>query len=126
MTNREEAYRLAVDLWEISGLLKLTDKLAYCKRLAELDVFSTVQVAKIGRIDPKTLRKRGIRSRAVGGLFDPEALTALQELEKQYRLGEELSKPLIRMCLENGCSTNAVAKLIGIHFGQVYRMMEEM
>lgn len=123
---REQAYNQAVLLWEISGHLTLRDKLAHAKELAQLDIFATVQVAKIARLDPKTLRKRGIRSRAKGGLFNPEALTALQELEKQFRLGEELSKPLIRICVQTGCTLNAVASLIGIQSGKVYRMMEEM
>lgn len=126
MSNRAEAFDLAVELWETSAHLGLSERLAQSKRLAELDIFGLAQVAKIARIDPKTLRKRGIRSRAHGGLFDPEALTALRSLEQQFRLGEELSKPLIRMCRRTGCSLNVIAKLIGIQAGRVYRMMEEM
>jgi hypothetical protein len=124
--SREQAFKEAVYLWEVSAHLKTNEKLAHCKSLAELDVFGIRQIAKIARIDPKTLRKRGIRSRASGGRFDPEALTALQELEKQYRLGEDLSKPLIELCVRTGCTRNAIAELIGIQAGKVYRLMEEM
>lgn len=123
--NRPEALMRAKYLWEVSAHIQFRDKLMYCKQLAELDVFSISQVAKIGRIDPKSLRKRGIKSRAPGGLFDAEAVSTLLLLEEQVRLGEQVSKPLIRLCVGAGCSLSVVARIIGMQVTKIYRFMEE-
>lgn len=126
MSNRAEAFEQAVELWEISAHIGLQERLTRSRKLAELGVFSVAHVAKIARVDPKTLRKYNVKSDALGGKFDPEALTALQTMSKQVSLGDEPSKPLIRLCVRTGCSLHAIASLIGLQAGKVYRAMEEM
>lgn len=121
MSRRAEALEQAKHLWEVSGHLTLRQKLPLCKELAQLDVFSTGQVASIARMDVKTLKKRGIKSHAKGGRINPEAITALQMLEEQYRLNSDASSKLIQLCLDNGCTANAIADIVGVHHGMVYR-----
>lgn len=122
---RDEAFQKAVTLWESSSFLPLSDRLLSCRVLLESGVFSLSQVAKIARTDPKTLRKRGLKSYVPGGKFDPEALTALRELAEQAKLEQDLSRPLLRMCVEAGCSISTIAKLIDYPKGRVYRRLEE-
>lgn len=122
---RDKAFQKAVTLWESSSFLPLSDKLLRCRVLSEFGVFSLSQIAKISRTDAKTLRKHGLKSYAPGGRFDPESITALRTLAEQVRLEEQLSRPLIRLCVQTGCSISTIAKLIGYPPGRVYRMMEE-
>ena len=121
--NRAEGLEHAKYLWEVSGHLPLPQKLALCKELSYYDMFSRSQLASIARMDPKTLKKHGIRSNARGGRFNPEAITTLQILEEQFRLEKMVSKHLVDVCLGTGCSANAIADIIGVHHGKVYRLL---
>lgn len=125
MTKRNKAFQKALELWEVSHLLPLHARLGHVKELSYYDLFSVTQLAKISRTDTKTIRKHMNVAPIPGGRFHPEALSTLQILEEQVSLEAEVSRPLIRLCVQSGCSGTTIGRLIGLSYGKIYRMMEE-
>lgn len=120
-----EAMEFAQDAWRDSAFLGTSQKLALGAQLNRYRVFSTMQIAKLVRISHPSAFKYRYGKDIPGGRFEPEALSSLTILRKQYKVGpEQVSKPLVRLCLDSGCSYGVIRHLTGIPVHTLHRYRE--
>ena len=120
-----EAMEFAQEAWRDSAFLSTTQKIALGAQLNRYRVFSTMQIAKLVRISHPSALKYGYGRNIPGGRFEPQALSSLTILRKQYKVGpQEVSKPLVRLCFDSGCSYGVIRRLTGIPITTLHRYRE--
>lgn len=122
---RIAAFQEAKQVWDEAVFITYKAKIPKLRKLDLLGMFSTSQLAHIGRISPSASRNEELGRGVTGGNFHPSALTTLIMLRKQVIMNEGISRELLRACVYAGCSLTVVARLIGISSSSAYYVYEK-
>lgn len=112
--------RLAKQHWMDARNADKEHKLTMARELYEFEMFSLNQIAKIVRINVRTIAA-ALTKNAPGGKFSPEALTSLIAMRQQQMQRERITPSLLRIVLESGTSFSCAVALTGISYSSYYK-----
>lgn len=95
-------------------------KFDWAEKLHSYGIFSFNQLAKICRTNVPYLTRRMHSMYAVGGRFEPEALTTLILIRNSVLRGEPVGANLIRIAYNAGCSISCICTLTGLPKSKAY------
>jgi hypothetical protein len=95
-------------------------KVSMARELYEYEMFSLTQLAKIVRLNTRTVAMH-LSKNSVGGRFSPEALTSLIAMRQQQLQRERVTPSLLRVVLESGTSFSCAVALTGISYSSYYK-----
>ena len=112
--------RLAKQYWMDARIAPKDIKLEFAKELHTFNLFSLNQIAKIVRINVKYVAAI-LKKNAVGGKFEPEALSSLIIMRQMQLSGQRIQPSLLRLVLDTGTTFSCTVALTGISYGSYYR-----
>ena len=112
--------RLAKQYWMDSRNADRELKLEMARELHTFELFSLNQIAKILRINVKYIAAE-LRKNAVGGKFEPEALSSLIIMRQMQLNNQRIQPSLLRLVLDTGTTFSCTVALTGISYGSYYR-----
>ena len=111
----------ADDIWRKAQRYDNKTKFDAAQKLHTYGLFSFNQLAKICRTNVPYLTRRMHSMYAVGGRFEPEALSVLIMIRTAVLRGDDIGDNLIRIATNAGCSISCISTLTGLPRSYTYK-----
>lgn len=110
----------ANEAWASTRYKSQAERIEVAKDLHQYKLFSLNQLAKIVRLSPAGVSRHCTKTSNTGGRFQPEALSVMVHLRKNYLAGFTVNANLVQAAVDAGCSASCIAALTGLAYPSVY------
>lgn len=115
----------AAEIWQRTLNSTADQRLELAHELADMEIFSHRQIAKIARMSTTTLGRKVENRGSGGGRFEPSTLSALAVIREMVIDNKPLPMALIQATVKDGTSLSNLCRLTGAPRASLYNRIKE-
>lgn len=125
METRTRMLNRAAEIWQRTLNSTADQRLELAHELADMEIFSHRQIAKIARMSTTTLGRKVENRGSGGGRFEPSTLSALAVIREMVIDNKPLPMALIQATVKDGTSLSNLCRLTGAPRASLYNRIKE-